>query len=117
MVVIPVAALRKPSSNIVTIPFFLAKLLKLSREKSGLIINFLVMPIFFLSGALFPLQGLPKAITLIAMGDPLSYGVDGIRYSLTGSSHFGMGFDFLVLSLASAAILAIGAYLFSKIEA
>ncbi len=82
-----------------------------------LIMNFMVMPIFFLSGALFPLQGLPRAVTVIAMTDPLSYGVDGLRYSLTGSSHLGLGLDFLVLSVASAAILAIGAHLFSKIEA
>ena len=36
-----------------------------------LIMNFLVMPLFFLSGALFPLQGLPKALDLIARIDPL----------------------------------------------
>jgi len=81
-----------------------------------LIMNFLVMPIFFLSGALFPLQGLPKAITIIAMADPLSYGVDGLRYSLTGGAHFGLGMDLAVLGIASISLLAIGAYLFSKIE-
>src|ERR1035438_9868586 len=41
-----------------------------------LIMNFLVMPIFFLSGALFPLTGLPKALALATSLDPLSYGID-----------------------------------------
>ena len=43
-----------------------------------LIMNFLVMPIFFLSGALFPLNNLPTALTLATRVDPLSYGIDGL---------------------------------------
>ena len=58
-----------------------------------MIMNFLVMPIFFLSGALFPLMGLPRALDLIARIDPLSYGVDGLRGSMTGMSHFGLPTD------------------------
>jgi ABC-2 type transport system permease protein len=81
-----------------------------------LIVNFLVMPLFFLSGAIFPLQGLPPAITAIASVDPLSYGVDGIRFALTGSYHFGFTTDFLVLSFITAILLTIGSYLFSKIQ-
>ena len=81
-----------------------------------LIMNFLVMPLFFLSGALFPLQGLPEAITFIAMADPLSYGVDGLRYSLTGTAHFGLVMDLTVLGIVTILLLSIGAYLFSKIE-
>ena len=49
-----------------------------------LIMNFLVMPIFFLSGALFPLNNLPTALTLATRVDPLSYGVDGLRGALIG---------------------------------
>jgi ABC-2 type transport system permease protein len=81
-----------------------------------LIINFLIMPLFFLSGALFPLSGLPKAIQTIIYANPLSYGVDGIRAALTGQMHFAMHTDFLVLFAFAAAALAIGSYLFSKIE-
>ncbi len=44
-----------------------------------LIMNFLIMPIFFLSGALFPLENLPSAIYFISRIDPLTYGVDGMR--------------------------------------
>ena len=81
-----------------------------------LIMNFLVMPLFFLSGALFPLNGLPKALTIIASIDPLSYGVDGLRGTLVNGAHFGLGVDFLVLSAITAVMLAIGSYLFSKIQ-
>src|SRR6185312_5800513 len=44
-----------------------------------LIMNFLVMPIFFLSGALYPLSNLPAALAVLTQLDPLSYGVDGLR--------------------------------------
>jgi len=81
-----------------------------------LIMNFLVMPLFFLSGALFPLQGLPKTFNIITRIDPLSYGVDGLRGTLTNISHFGLLTDFLVLSIITALILMLGSYLFSKIQ-
>ncbi len=81
-----------------------------------LIINFLIMPLFFLSGALFPLDGLPKALELIVKINPLSYGVDGLRGSLTGNSHLGIGTDLIVLSILTFLVLAIGTYMFSKIE-
>jgi ABC-2 type transport system permease protein len=81
-----------------------------------LIMNFLVMPLFFLSGAIFPLQGLPKAIDLIAKIDPLTYGVDGLRGALAGAAHFGMPHDFFILSILTVLILILGGYLFSKIE-
>jgi ABC-2 type transport system permease protein len=82
-----------------------------------LIMNFLVQPVFFLSGALFPLQGLPPFMSFITALDPLTYGVDGIRGTLTGVSRFGIGTDFVVLFVLVILVLAIGASLFSKIEA
>jgi ABC-2 type transport system permease protein len=81
-----------------------------------LIINFLVMPLFFLSGALFPLQGLPKALSVVASLDPLSYGIDAFRGLLIGSSHFGLRTDILVLSVVTLIFLCVGSYLFSKIQ-
>jgi ABC-2 type transport system permease protein len=81
-----------------------------------LIMNFMIMPLFFLSGALFPLNNLPPVISIITHIDPLSYGVDGMRGALTLSSHFGMGTDILVLSAMTALLLGIGSYLFSKIQ-
>lgn len=81
-----------------------------------LIINFLIMPLFFLSGALFPLAGLPEAIQTITYINPLSYGVDGIRGMLTSQMHFTFQADFLVLFIFTIVVLAIGSYLFSKVE-
>ena len=82
-----------------------------------LIMNFLVMPIFFLSGALFPLQGLPPVVEVVARLDVLSYGVDGLRATLLQTSHFGVGLDLTVLLISVACIVSVGAYLFSKMEA
>jgi ABC-2 type transport system permease protein len=81
-----------------------------------LIMNFLVMPIFFLSGALFPLTNLPKVLDVVTRFDPLAYGVDGLRTTLIGLSHFGAAMDLSILCLAAALFLGIGTYLFSKIQ-
>lgn len=82
-----------------------------------LLINFLVMPLFFLSGALFPLNNLPRAIDIVASLNPLSYGVDGIRGALVGQMHFSLLTDFFVLLIFTIVILVIGSYSFSKIKA
>jgi ABC-2 type transport system permease protein len=81
-----------------------------------LIMNFLVMPIFFLSGALFPLSGLPKALTWATSADPLSYGIDGMRSVLLGISHYGAVLDVEVLAVVAAVLMVFGAHRFSKIE-
>jgi len=82
-----------------------------------IIINFLIMPLFFLSGALFPLNNLPEIIHIIASLNPLTYGVDGIRGILTGVVHFGFFVDFSVLLFFVVVVLSLGSYAFSKIEA
>ena len=81
-----------------------------------LIMNFLVMPIFFLSGALFPLSHLPLAMNVITKLDPLSYGVDGLRGALIGQWHFGLVLDISMLGILAAAFLGMGAYMFSRIQ-
>jgi ABC-2 type transport system permease protein len=82
-----------------------------------LIMNFLVMPIFFLSGALFPLQGLPKILEVVTRIDPLTYGIDAIRGALTNMDTFGIATDFLIISVITAILLGVGSYLFEKIQA
>jgi ABC-2 type transport system permease protein len=82
-----------------------------------LIVNFLIMPVFFLSGAVFPLgNGSPKALVTIAKFNPLSYGIDAMRHLLIGSSHFGMFLDVSVLVIITFIFILAGSYLFSKIE-
>jgi len=82
-----------------------------------MLLNFLIMPIFFLSGALFPLQNLPTPIYLISRINPLTYGVDGLRGAIVGMSIFGIYNDLAVISTLSVLICAIGIMLFSKMEA
>jgi ABC-2 type transport system permease protein len=81
-----------------------------------LIMNFLVLPIYFLSGALFPLTGLPVVLSYITKADPLAYGVDGMRYVFLGHSAFDPRIDLLVLVVVGSILLVIGAQRFSKIE-
>jgi ABC-2 type transport system permease protein len=81
-----------------------------------LVMNFLMMPLFFLSGALFPLDGLPGPLKAITSANPLSYGVDGLRGALIGVTHFGLAMDWGVLAAAGAAFVLLGAYSFSKIQ-
>jgi ABC-2 type transport system permease protein len=81
-----------------------------------LVMNFMVMPIFFLSGALYPLANLPKALALLTRLDPLTYGVDGVRGALIGVTHFGVTVDVVALSAVAVVLLCVGAWRFSKIE-
>ena len=81
-----------------------------------LIMNFLVMPIFFLSGALFPLANISKILLTITKLDPLSYGIDGMRSIYLGHSAFNPATDAVVLTSIGVVLLVIGAWRFSRIE-
>ncbi len=50
-----------------------------SMQGFQMVMNFLVMPMFFLSGALFPLSGLPGWMTVLTRIDPAAYGIDPLR--------------------------------------
>jgi ABC-2 type transport system permease protein len=80
------------------------------------IMNFLVMPIFFLSGALFPLSGLPSALMVATRIDPLSYGIDGLRSALIAQSQFSVVTDAAVLVVFAMLFLGLGARAFSRIQ-
>jgi ABC-2 type transport system permease protein len=76
-----------------------------------LIINLIVMPMFMLSGALFPIDGLPSWLAVLTKLDPLTYGVDLLRYLILGISSFDplldavvvAGFAFFTVLIASIA--------------
>ena len=89
------------------------------KEMQGfqLVMNFLVMPLFFLSGALYPLDGLPKPMAALTKIDPLTYGVDALRGMLIGRSHFSVATDIAVLLGVAVLFIALGAWRFSKLEA
>ena len=88
------------------------------RDAQGfeLIINFVMFPLFFLSGAVAPITSLPGWLKMVAYANPLTYCVDGIRASLIGSSMFPIGHD-LLFSVASAIIMvSIAAFFFDRSE-
>ncbi len=82
-----------------------------------LIMNFVIFPIFGLSGALFPINSLPPWVKSLAMLDPLTYGVEGIRYGLLGTSQINPVFSFVVLTGFTVFMVVLEAYLFRKINA
>jgi ABC-2 type transport system permease protein len=81
-----------------------------------LIMNFLIMPVFFLSGALFPLANLPTALAIATRLDPLSYGIDGLRGAFIGLAHLGVLLDVSEFAVLAAAFLMLGAWAFSRIQ-
>jgi ABC-2 type transport system permease protein len=90
----------------------------LLRDMQGfqMVMNFLVMPIFFLSGAIYPLEGLPSVLAVATSLDPLSYGIDGLRGALIGQSHFNVFTDLAVLGSVATVFLVLGAWSFSRIQ-
>ena len=81
-----------------------------------MVMNFLVLPLFFLSGALYPLDNLPKALVALTHIDPMTYGVDGLRAALIDRTHFGAPLDALALAGVGAVLTVLGAWRFSRIE-
>jgi ABC-2 type transport system permease protein len=81
-----------------------------------LIMNFVVFPIFGLSGALFPISSLPSWMAPITLVDPLTYGVEGIRYGLTGTSQVNPLICVVVISGFTVLMTILGAFLFRKIR-
>ena len=81
-----------------------------------LIMNFLIMPIFFLSGAVFPLNTAPTVIQWISKINPLTYGVNGIRACLLGTAQSSIFGNLILLSVLTVIILIIGSKLFSKMQ-
>ena len=88
------------------------------RDMQGfqLTMNFMVMPIFFLSGALFPLTDLPMALKIATRIDPLSYGIDGLRGALIDVARFQTITDLSILLIVASCFLALGAWAFSRIQ-
>jgi ABC-2 type transport system permease protein len=81
-----------------------------------IIINFIIMPLFFLSGALFPVNNLPGALADVIKINPLSYGVDALRHTLTGAGSFSLFLDFAILFILTIVVLFIGSRMFKNME-
>ena len=79
--------------------------------------NFLVVPLFFLSGSMYPLDHIPGVMKIIASLNPLSYAVDAMRTTLINQSHFGLTTDFVVMTITMIVLIAFSIFQFKRIEA
>ena len=88
------------------------------KEMEGfqMVVNFLIMPIFFLSGALFPLDRLPEWLTILTRLDPLTYGVDLLRAMIIGVHSIPILIDISVILLFIFIMFAIAVYEFNLAE-
>jgi ABC-2 type transport system permease protein len=81
-----------------------------------LIMNFVIFPIFGLSGALFPIESLPVWLRSLTLLDPLTYGVEGVRYGLLGAAQVSPLASLSALGAFTVAMVAIGAWLFRGVQ-
>ncbi len=87
-----------------------------SMEGFNLIMSFIVLPMFLLSGALFPITGLPTWLQAAVYLNPLTYGVDALRAAILGQSALPLGASFAVITFFAIAMILISALIFSKKE-
>jgi ABC-2 type transport system permease protein len=78
--------------------------------------QFLIFPLFFLSGSLYPLTSAPRALQIIAECNPISYAVDALRETMINQSHYGLPKDFLALGITVVILVSFAVYRFNKIQ-
>jgi ABC-2 type transport system permease protein len=78
--------------------------------------QFIVFPLYFLSGSLYPLTNAPEILKVIATINPISYAVDALRACLINQSHYGLLLDFTVLIGTTILLVAFGVYRFKRIK-
>lgn len=83
-----------------------------SHEGFQMVMSFLTMPLVLLSGAFFPISNLPGWLKALVYANPLTYGVEALRYCLLGSSTIPISISLLVLVLFALAMIALGGKLF-----
>jgi ABC-2 type transport system permease protein len=82
-----------------------------------MIVSFVAFPLFFLSGALFPIDKLPEWLSVLTALNPATYGVDALRNLMLGTGSFGVEVDLAILVGYTAALGAFGVYSFGKMKA
>jgi ABC-2 type transport system permease protein len=87
-----------------------------SVEGFQLISSFLIFPMFFFSGALFPIKDLPTYLFIFTLIDPVTYAVDGLRGTLLGSSTMPLPVDLFLLAGFTAVIIGIGTWSFARLK-
>ncbi|MFZ2455058.1 MAG: ABC transporter permease [Candidatus Altiarchaeia archaeon] len=87
-----------------------------SPEGFQLVSSFVIFPMFFLSGAFFPIDNLPAYLSPFVYINPVTYSVDGIRAALIGTSVFPMALDLAVITVFAAAMIVVGTHAFKKMK-
>ncbi len=87
-----------------------------SFEGFGTIMNFLVMPMFFLSGAMFPVSGLPAWLKIVVYINPLTYGVDLLRNIVLRISTFPLFLNCGVLVVFGITVIFFAVLFFNRGE-
>jgi len=87
-----------------------------SMEGFNLILSFIVLPIFLLSGALFPVSGLPSLLKFAVYLDPLTYGVDGLRAIILNYSVLPLYVDVSIVAFFALAMVLLSAFVFNRRE-
>jgi ABC-2 type transport system permease protein len=82
----------------------------------GIVMNFVIFPFFFLSGALTPLENFPWFIRALSYADPLTYGIDGLRAVMIRRSTLPLVVDLAAMVGFALIMLFLGAYFFEKSE-
>jgi ABC-2 type transport system permease protein len=85
-----------------------------SFEGFGTISNFVVMPMYFLSGAIYPTSSVPAWIKPLIVVNPLSYGVDALRHITVGAGSFPFLFDLGFLVLFSLVLIVVALPMFNN---
>jgi ABC-2 type transport system permease protein len=88
-----------------------------SFEGFGGVVNFLIQPIFFLSGALYPVEGIPHVLRVVVLANPMSYAVDAVRGLTVGVHHFPYLLDAGVLVLTTVTLAVVATRRFHRMEA
>jgi ABC-2 type transport system permease protein len=82
------------------------------------IMNFVIFPVFFLSGSLYPVRDLPPVLNWMATANPYTYGVDLLKHALAPraamGADFGAALDIAVLVGATAIAIAVASWRFSQ---
>jgi ABC-2 type transport system permease protein len=85
-----------------------------SYEGFGTISNFVIMPLFFLSGAVYPVQTLPSWLKVIVSLNPVTYGVDLMRGAVLGVFQFSIVLDLLYITGFGIIMALLAVFLFRR---
>ena len=101
------------SLGLVSIGLIIASLIE-TIESFGVVMNFLIFPLIFLSGAFYPLKEAPEWLRIVSFLNPLTYGVEVLRYVIIGISSIPFSISFIIASSFSFLSIFVGGVVFSR---